>query len=70
MIKVIPTGVDLVRIEIYIRYMPVERYVQFASSSHGGSRRYVDRGSAGGLSISAKNCTILACGIDYFEDGA
>ena len=64
--KVLPTDVDLIRIDIYVRYMPIERYVQFASLSHSGTRRYVDRGSAGGLSISAKNCTVLASGINYF----
>lgn len=57
----------IVRINKYIAFMPSDKYTQEVSMSHGGTRFYIDRGSAGGLSVSVKSCTVIACGI-YFID--
>lgn len=65
MLRTIRTNVDLVEINILIAYLPPEKYIQHASLSHDGKRRFIRKGSAGGKSISAKNVTILASGIDY-----
>ncbi len=55
----------LCEINILIAYMPVERYVQFASISHGGTRVYINKGAAGGKSISINSVTHLATPIFY-----
>lgn len=44
--------------------MSLDKYVQWATKGPG-ERFYVNRGSAGHISISSKNVTILAQEIDY-----
>jgi len=65
--KVRRANVDLIRIEGYVAHMPPERYIQEASRGPG-NRYYVTRGAAGGLSISSKRVTVLACCIIYLND--
>lgn len=57
----------IIKIKKAIAYMPVDRYIQTASMSPR-ERFYVNRGAAGGMSISAKNVDILACGVAFIED--
>jgi len=59
-----PTNVYLIKIHGPVAYMDVDKYTQFASKGPEG-RFYVNRGAAGGLSISDKRVTILAQGIMY-----
>ena len=60
----------LCEINIPIMYMPEERYIQFASISHGETRVYITKGGAGGKSISINNVTRLATPIFYrLKDG-
>jgi hypothetical protein len=47
--------------------MPLHLYTQEASKGPEG-RFYVNRGAAGGISISDKNVTILACGVSFYPD--
>lgn len=46
--------------------MPIDNYVQWASKGPG-ERFFINRKSAGHISISAKNVTVLAQKIDYYE---
>lgn len=57
----------LIKITKAIAYMPVDRYTQTASKGPR-ERFYVNRGAAGGISISAKNVQILACGVAFIKD--
>lgn len=68
-LRIVPSNVYLVRIEKPIAYMPVDRYVQWASKGPG-ERFYVNRGPAGGRSIGAKSVTVLAQRIMYYDDDA
>lgn len=65
-IKVLPSNVYLIEINKPIAYMPLDKYVQYATKGPG-ERFYVDRGSAGGLSISSKSVTVLAQRITYHD---
>lgn len=64
--KVHPANSFLIRIERPVAFMPVDKYIQEATKGPG-ERFYVTRGTSGGLSVSAKNCTVLACGIYYVD---
>lgn len=64
--KTYPSNVYLIRIEKPIAYMPIDNYVQWASKGPG-ERFFINRKSAGHISISAKNVTVLAQKIDYYE---
>mgnify|MGYP000884097192 FL=1 len=57
----------LIGITKAISMMPLNRYIQEASRS-GTGRFYVNRGAAGGLSISEKNVRILASGVAFYPD--
>jgi hypothetical protein len=64
--SVIKLNSYIIKITKAIAYMPVDRYIQTASMGPR-DRFYVNRGAAGGLSISAKNVEILACGIAFIK---
>ena len=66
--RVVRLNKYLVKINRLISYMPPERYTQWCSFSHDNTRVYVDRGVAGGLSISVKNVTVLAQSIEFVND--
>lgn len=53
----------LIKINGHVAYMDVNKYTQEASYNSLTNRYYVNRGVAGGLSISAKRCTKLASGV-------
>jgi len=57
------TNVNLIRIIKPIAYMDVNKYTQYASYTKSNNRYYINRGSAGGLSISSKNVIVLAEGV-------
>lgn len=65
-IRVVPLNDYLIKINKTISYMPVNKYIQWASKGPKG-RFYVSRGVAGGLNISEKNVTILAQRIAYMN---
>ena len=46
--------------------MPIDNYTQWASKGPG-ERFFINRKSAGHISISAKSVTVLAQKIDYHE---
>lgn len=56
---VIPENVFLIQINKAIAYMPIDNYVQWATKGPG-ERFYINRKSAGYISISSKNVTVLA----------
>ena len=58
----IQSNVYLIEINKTISYMPLDKYIQEASKGPN-NRFYIHRGAAGGISISEKNITILACGV-------
>jgi hypothetical protein len=62
-----PVNDYLIKILGIVAYMPVDRYIQWASKGPKG-RFYVDRGAAGGLSISEKRVIILAQKISYYQN--
>lgn len=62
--RIVPLNNYLIRINKPIVFMPVDRYVQWASIGPQG-KFYIDRGSAGGISISIKSVTVLAQKIEY-----
>lgn len=63
--RVIQSKLDLIKIEGYVSYMPIDKYVQEAQLNNG--RYYVNRGASGGVSISAKRCTKIASCINYLK---
>lgn len=56
---VIPENVFLIQINKAIAYMSIDNYVQWATKGPG-ERFYINRKSAGYISISSKNVTVLA----------
>ena len=65
--KTIKLNTYLIKITKPIAYMPVDRYIQTASKGPG-NRFYINKGAAGGRSISDKNVKILACGVGFIEN--
>lgn len=57
--RVIPENVFLIQINKAIAYMPIDNYVQWATKGPG-ERFYINRKSAGHISISSKSVTVLA----------
>lgn len=62
--KIQRSNTDLIKIKGYISHMSPELYIQEAHRGPG-NRYYINRGSAGGISISAKRVIVLACCIYY-----
>ena len=65
--RTIKLNTYIIRINKAYAYMPLHLYTQEASKGPEG-RFYVNRGAAGGISISEKNVTILAYGIAFYPD--
>ena len=57
----------LIEITKPIAYMPRDKYIQTASKGPG-NRFYINKGAAGGRSISDKHVKILACGVGFMEN--
>ena len=64
-----PSNVYLIEILKPIAYMPVDRYIQFASFNPQTNLFYVSRGARGTTSISLKNVKILAQNIYFTKAG-
>ena len=64
--KVRPSNVYLIKIHKPLAYMDPKYRTQWALKGPG-ERFYINRGAAGGISISTKRVTILAQGILYFK---
>lgn len=67
MMRVSPTQIFLIEIHGHVKWMDRDKYTQWAFRSPPG-RFYVNRGAAGGLSISDKRVTILAQKILYWNN--
>ena len=67
MIKVRPSNLYLIKIHNTVAYMDIDKYTQWASKGPEG-RFYVNRGAAGGISISVKRVIILAQKISYSKE--
>lgn len=63
--KTIQSHNHLIKIKGTIAYMNPKYYIQKAQYNSTTDRYYVSRGVGGGLSISAKRCTLLACGVVF-----
>jgi len=59
------SNVYLIEILKTVAFLPLEMYIQEATLSHDKKRFYISRGPAGNLTLGAKNCKVLACGILY-----
>ena len=66
-LKVVPSNVYLIEINIIIAYLPLDQYIQYASKGPG-ERFFIRKGSAGVKSISAKNVTVLAQNVIYYPN--
>ena len=65
-LKIIPSNLYLIEINILIARLPIEKYVQWASYGPKG-RFFIKKGSTGVKSISSKNATVLAQSIVYLN---
>lgn len=61
-----PSNVYLIEIIRPIGYLPLDKYIQYASKGPG-ERFYIDKGPAGRKSIGAESVKILAQCIVYYE---
>jgi hypothetical protein len=61
-----PSNVYLIEIIRPIGYLPLDKYIQYASKGPG-ERFYIDKGAAGRKSIGAKSVKILAQCIIYLK---
>ena len=68
-IKIIPVHVFTVEITKPIAFLSDNYRVQEASLSYDKKRFYIQRGSAGGITISVNNVNVLAQKIYYSVDG-
>ena len=62
---VAPSNVYLVEILKPIAYLPLDRYIQYASKGPG-ERFFIYKGAAGGKSIGAKSVKVLGQCINYY----
>jgi hypothetical protein len=62
-----PSNVYLIEILKPIAYLPLDKYIQYASRGPG-ERFYIDKGAAGRKSIGAKSVKILAQCVVYYPD--
>lgn len=63
---VTPSNVYLVEILIPIGFLPLDKYIQYATKGPG-KRFFIRKGSAGVKSISEKSVRVLAQEIIYLE---
>ena len=62
-----PSNVYLIEIIRPIGYLPLDKYIQYASKGPG-ERFYIDKGPAGRKSIGVESVKVLAQCIVYDED--